>query len=203
MLSLMNVTEPLVEPDDRAGSERRRGAAQSERRAAEPPSRRHRAGRVPEATPPPGARRLRRRMSAACIRRQADIGVFGLNRVGVAAGATGAVAAGAFSYLLRRPLPTVDGELRVAGLSAPVEIVRDRWGIPHISARDALDAFFGQGFCHAQDRLWQMELARRFRRRAVVRSLRQGRAGRRSVHAPARTAPRRPAGLGHRQRHPA
>ena len=44
---------------------------------------------------------------------------------------------------------------------APVEIVRDRWGIPHISARDPLDAFFGQGFCHAQDRLWQMELARR------------------------------------------
>jgi penicillin G amidase len=87
--------------------------------------------------------------------------VFGLNRVGVAAGATGAVAAGAFSYLLRRPLPPLDGELRVAGLSGAVEIVRDRWGIPHISARDPLDAFFGQGFCHAQDRLWQMEVARR------------------------------------------
>jgi penicillin amidase len=87
--------------------------------------------------------------------------VFGLNRVGVAAGATGAVAAGAFSYLLRRPLPQLDGELRVVGLNGPVEIVRDRWGIPHISARDPLDAFFAQGFCHAQDRLWQMELARR------------------------------------------
>jgi penicillin amidase len=87
--------------------------------------------------------------------------VYGLNRVGVAAGAAGAVAAGAFSYLLRRPLPQVDGELRVAGLGGSVEIVRDRWGIPHISARDPLDAFFGQGFCHAQERLWQMELARR------------------------------------------
>jgi penicillin amidase len=85
----------------------------------------------------------------------------GLNRLGVAAGATGAVAAGALGYLLRRPLPQVDGELRLKGLNAPIEIVRDRWGIPHISAREPLDAFFGQGFCHAQDRLWQMELSRR------------------------------------------
>jgi penicillin amidase len=84
-----------------------------------------------------------------------------LNRLGVAAGAMGAVAAGAFGYLLRRPLPQLDGELRLAGLTSPVEIVRDRWGIPHISARDPLDAYFGQGFCHAQDRLWQMELERR------------------------------------------
>jgi penicillin G amidase len=73
----------------------------------------------------------------------------------------GAVAAGAFGYLLRRPLPPLDGEIRLKGLSAPVEIVRDRWGIPHVSARDSLDAYFGQGFCHAQDRLWQMELTRR------------------------------------------
>jgi len=86
---------------------------------------------------------------------------FGLSRFGVAAGATGALAAGAFGYLLRRPLPTLDGEVRLKGLTAPVEIVRDRWGIPHISAREPLDAFFGQGFCHAQDRVWQMELTRR------------------------------------------
>jgi penicillin amidase len=85
----------------------------------------------------------------------------GFNRLGVAAGATGALAAGAFGYLLRRPLPALDGELRLKGLNAPIEIVRDRWGIPHISARDSLDAFFGQGFCHAQDRLWAMELNRR------------------------------------------
>ena len=85
----------------------------------------------------------------------------GFNRLGVAAGATGALAAGAFGYLLRRPLPALDGEVRLAGLNAPVEIVRDRWGIPHISAREVLDAYFGQGFCHAQDRLWSMELNRR------------------------------------------
>jgi penicillin amidase len=86
---------------------------------------------------------------------------FGLQRLGVVAGATGAVAAGALGYLLRRPLPQLAGEVRMRGLNAPVEIVRDRWGVPHISAREPLDAFFGQGYCHAQDRLWQMELTRR------------------------------------------
>ncbi|GAC1314048.1 MAG: penicillin acylase family protein [Chloroflexota bacterium] len=86
---------------------------------------------------------------------------FGFNRVGVAAGAVGAVAAGAFGYLLRRPLPQVDGEARVGGISGTVEIVRDRWGIPHISATHEEDAFFGLGYCHAQERLWQMELSRR------------------------------------------
>ncbi len=87
---------------------------------------------------------------------------FGLQRLGVAAGATGALAAGALGYTLRRSLPQLDGELRLKGLNGSVEIVRDRWGTPHISAHELLDAFFGQGFCHAQDRLWQMELMRRF-----------------------------------------
>jgi penicillin amidase len=86
---------------------------------------------------------------------------FGLQRLGVAAGATGAVAAGALGYFLRRPLPQLAGEVRLAGLNGPVEVVRDRWGIPHVSAHEALDAYFAQGYCHAQDRLWQMELARR------------------------------------------
>ncbi len=82
-------------------------------------------------------------------------------RLGVAAGATGALAAGALGYFLRRPLPPVDGEIRVKGVTSTVDIIRDRWGIPHISGRDPMDVFFGQGFCHAQDRLWQMELTRR------------------------------------------
>ena len=41
------------------------------------------------------------------------------------------------------------------------EIIRDRWGIPHIYAENLHDLFFAQGFVHAQDRLWQMELNRR------------------------------------------
>ena len=49
----------------------------------------------------------------------------------------------------------------VAGLSQPVRVVRDRWGIPHISAQSAHDLFFAQGFVQAQDRLFQMDLWRR------------------------------------------
>ena len=87
-----------------------------------------------------------------------------LRRLGVAAGALSAVSAGALGYVLHRLLPPVDGELHLRGLNRPVEVIRDRWGIPHISARDECDAFFAQGFCHAQDRLWQMELNRRLSR---------------------------------------
>lgn len=53
-----------------------------------------------------------------------------------------------------------DGELRIDGLDGPLTIVRDRWGIPHIRAVSSHDAFFGQGFCMAQDRAWQIELIR-------------------------------------------
>jgi len=65
------------------------------------------------------------------------------------------------TWLSRRRLPQIDGTLRLPGLQAPVEIIRDRWGIPHIYAEHAEDLFFAQGFVHAQDRLWQMELNRR------------------------------------------
>ncbi|MDA0261656.1 MAG: penicillin acylase family protein [Proteobacteria bacterium] len=69
------------------------------------------------------------------------------------------VAAG---YLwLRGSLPEIDGTTSVAGLSATVEIVRDRHGVPHIVAQSQNDAFFGLGYAHAQDRLWQMEINRR------------------------------------------
>jgi len=65
------------------------------------------------------------------------------------------------TWLGRRRLPQIDGTFRLAGLSAPVEIIRDRWGVPHIYAAHSHDLFFAQGFVHAQDRLWQMELNRR------------------------------------------
>src|SRR4051812_3555487 len=55
-----------------------------------------------------------------------------LRGLGVTAGALGALGAGVFGYLVRRPLPQVEGELRLAGLHAPVDVVRDQWGIPHI-----------------------------------------------------------------------
>ncbi len=52
-------------------------------------------------------------------------------------------------------------ELTVSGLSQPVEILRDRWGIAHIYARNEHDLFFAQGFNVARDRLFQLELWRR------------------------------------------
>ena len=65
------------------------------------------------------------------------------------------------TWLGRRSLPRITGKLALAGLTAPVEIIRDRWGVPHIYADSIPDLFFAQGFVHAQERLWQMELNRR------------------------------------------
>jgi penicillin amidase len=72
-----------------------------------------------------------------------------------------ALAIGAAYVYLRQSLPSVQGELRLSGISAPVEIQRDRYAIPHIHAKTLEDAVFGLGFVHAQDRLWQMEMNRR------------------------------------------
>src|SRR5512139_210867 len=63
--------------------------------------------------------------------------------------------------LLNQTKPRYNGSLRMKGLSAPVEVLRDRWGIPHIYAQNTPDLIFAQGFIHAQERLWQMEFNRR------------------------------------------
>jgi penicillin G amidase len=60
--------------------------------------------------------------------------------------------------LFGRRLPRTQGSLRVAGLKAPVRIHRDRWGIPHIEADSEPDVCFAVGFCHGQDRPFQLEL---------------------------------------------
>lgn len=71
-----------------------------------------------------------------------------------------AAAIGGYAYL-RASLPQTGGEIRLTGLHAAVDIVRDRYGIPHIFAKSDADAWFALGFVHAQDRLLQMELTRR------------------------------------------
>ena len=58
-------------------------------------------------------------------------------------------------------VPQLSGTLSVPGLAAPVRIVRDTWGVPHIYAASQGDLFFAQGFVQAQDRLFQMDLWRR------------------------------------------
>ncbi len=64
-------------------------------------------------------------------------------------------------FVLRQSLPRTQGEVAVAGLSRPVEVLRDAYGIPHIFAASLEDAHFALGYVHAQDRLWQMEMNRR------------------------------------------
>src|SRR5580704_3883899 len=61
------------------------------------------------------------------------------------------------------PLPQVSGTLVIdnAGVTQPVRVIRDRWGVPHIYAQNEPDLFFAQGFVQAQDRLFQMDLWRR------------------------------------------
>jgi penicillin G amidase len=64
-------------------------------------------------------------------------------------------------FYLRQSLPDYAGEVKLAGLAGPVEVVRDAHAVPHIHADNWDDAWFGLGYVHAQDRLWQMEMNRR------------------------------------------
>ncbi len=87
-------------------------------------------------------------------------------RVGFAAGAAGtglaaAATAAPWHWLARRPLPKQKGTIALDGLEGTVRVRRDRWGVPHIEAASAADLWFAEGFCHGQDRLWQMDFYRR------------------------------------------
>ena len=62
---------------------------------------------------------------------------------------------------LRAAIPELTGRIRLVGLGAEAVVHRDEWGIPHVKAASAADAHFGLGFVHAQERLFQMDLARR------------------------------------------
>jgi penicillin G amidase len=62
---------------------------------------------------------------------------------------------------LGRSLPLTSGEISLPGLNAPVTVVRDSFGVPHIQAQNEHDLFLAQGYVQAQDRLFQMDLSRR------------------------------------------
>src|SRR3984885_1918132 len=69
----------------------------------------------------------------------------------------------AYAYFVgRSALPQLDGNLPAKGLSAPVKVTRDAHGVPRIEAASLEDLFFAQGYVTAQDRLWQMDVMRRF-----------------------------------------
>jgi penicillin G amidase len=73
-----------------------------------------------------------------------------------------AVAAAYLWFVAHSALPQLDGRLQINGLSAPVTVTRDGHGVPTIEAATPEDLFFAQGFVTAQDRLWQMDVMRRF-----------------------------------------
>src|SRR6218665_1370126 len=60
-----------------------------------------------------------------------------------------------------RTSPVTPTTRQLPGLRAPVDLWRDAWGIAHLRARGADDAFFALGHVHASDRLWQMDALRR------------------------------------------
>jgi len=78
-----------------------------------------------------------------------------------AAASLAGLAGGAYYMLMRRPLPKTKGTLHLQGLHEAVEIITDRYGVPHIYAGNEDDLCFAQGYTHARERLWQMELNRR------------------------------------------
>ena len=67
---------------------------------------------------------------------------------------------GALAWVTGRALPQTSGTLTVPGLERPVTVVRDVAGIAHIRAETVHDLFMAQGFVHAQERMWQMEVWR-------------------------------------------
>ena len=67
-----------------------------------------------------------------------------------------------FFRAAKASLPVVDGTLKLQSLAAPVIVTRDSLGVPNISAQNFHDLFFAQGFVTAQDRLWQMDMTRRY-----------------------------------------
>ncbi|NQU61244.1 MAG: penicillin acylase family protein [Rhodospirillales bacterium] len=71
------------------------------------------------------------------------------------------IAGGGAAAWLFTLFPSTDTTIEVSGLEAPVEVLRDDAGVPHIFAKSSRDAYFTLGFVHAQDRMWQMELMRR------------------------------------------
>jgi penicillin amidase len=76
----------------------------------------------------------------------------------------GGALAGGLVYLAHNSLPMLSGTVRHGALEAPVRVLRDDWGVPHIFAQNEPDAYFALGYVTAQERLFQMEVLRRLAR---------------------------------------
>jgi penicillin amidase len=64
-------------------------------------------------------------------------------------------------WRFRASVPEIEGAREVAGRDGPIVIARDEHGVPHIFGTTDADVYFGLGYAHAQDRLFQMDLIRR------------------------------------------
>ena len=90
------------------------------------------------------------------LRRVLDVVVI----AAIAGGATVVAFSADLKSVARQSLAKLDGELSMPGLREPVEIIRDKWGVTHIYAKNEEDLFFAQGYVAAQDRLWQLYMWR-------------------------------------------
>ena len=84
-----------------------------------------------------------------------------LLRVFVGVVALAAAAAGVTAWFLSRSLVDPDARWVAEGPAGRIEIVRDTYAVPHVFGASDHDVYFGLGFAHAQDRLWQMTMLRR------------------------------------------
>ncbi|GAC1447002.1 MAG: penicillin acylase family protein [Ktedonobacterales bacterium] len=75
--------------------------------------------------------------------------------------ALSSILGGGAIVLIQRTLPATSGTLTFPALNDTVTVIRDRWGVPYITASTQHDLFFAQGYVTAQDRLFQMEVNRR------------------------------------------
>ena len=83
-----------------------------------------------------------------------------IKAVAITVAAALVASAGLAVFVIRRPLPQLGGQLRLPGLESEVRVLRDERGVPHIFADTAEDLFRAQGFVHAQDRFFEMDLRR-------------------------------------------
>ena len=93
--------------------------------------------------------RIVRRLLAVLVVLVLVVAVVGVTAVG-----------GLLTWVNGRAQPQLSGTLRAPGLAAPVEVIRDDTGIAHVYADTPDDLFFAQGFVHASERMWQMEVFR-------------------------------------------
>ena len=84
-----------------------------------------------------------------------------LRRIAAGLAVLVAVVLGGAWLAIETARPQTEGTVSLAGIGAPVSIVRDRYGIPRIGAETERDAYFALGYVHAQDRFFQMEFMRR------------------------------------------